>query len=62
LSRPNRAEIRIVVREESRVLRGWGATKPEHDSTSWRTYRPKGEAAERPQMKIEQMLLLAETA
>src|ERR1700733_13723611 len=43
-------EKRIVV---LRALRGWGATNFEHDSTSWRTYRPKGETPESPCVKIK---------
>src|ERR1700677_3342524 len=42
LNWPGQAEIGIAVCGPTRVIRGWGATKIEHDSTSWRSYRPKG--------------------
>jgi hypothetical protein len=50
--RPTKVEKGIAVCGASRVLQGWGATKLEHDSTSWRSYRPKGEIPERPRVKI----------
>jgi hypothetical protein len=37
-----------VVYGAGKFLWQWGATKPEHDSTSWRSYRPKGEIPEMP--------------